>query len=64
MVILEQADSVEQIPLEWESSIMQPARLTKDEQVRMAARTTVCFFLSFLLGASLRDDNTDNVGAT
>ena len=40
----EQADLVEQIPLEWEFSIMQAAKLTKDEQVRMAARTTVCFF--------------------
>ena len=49
MVILEQADLVEQISLEWEFSIMQPAKLTKYEQVRMAARMRVFFLFFFVL---------------
>jgi hypothetical protein len=36
------------IPLEWEFSVMEAGKLTKDEQVRLAARTTVCFFLLLL----------------
>jgi hypothetical protein len=32
------------LPLEWEFIIMKAGKLTKDEQVRLAARTTVCFF--------------------
>jgi hypothetical protein len=32
------------IPLEWEFSVMEAGKLTKDEQVRFAARTTVCFY--------------------
>ncbi|KAF8809914.1 hypothetical protein BYT27DRAFT_7232134 [Phlegmacium glaucopus] len=35
----------EQIPLEWEFNIMQAGILTKDEQVRAAARTTIMFGL-------------------
>lgn len=31
-------------PLEWEFNVMQAEKLTKDEQVRAAARTTVCLF--------------------
>jgi hypothetical protein len=40
-----------QIPLEWEFNVMQAGKMTKDEQVRAAARTTVCFF-TFLLRPS------------
>ena len=36
-------DSTEKVPLEWEFSVMEAGKLTKDEQVRAAARTTVCF---------------------
>lgn len=36
-----------QIPLEWELSVMQAEKLTKDEQVRAAARTTVSIFIFF-----------------
>ena len=32
------------LPLEWEFIIMQAGKMTKAEQVRVAARTTVCFF--------------------
>jgi hypothetical protein len=32
------------MPLEWEFVVMETGKLTKDEQVRLAARTTVCFF--------------------
>lgn len=41
-----------QIPLEWEFSIMHAEKLTKDEQVRAAARTTVHTF-TFLFFALL-----------
>lgn len=41
------------IPLEWEFGIMQAGKLTKDEQVRVAARTTVCFFTFLFLRTSL-----------
>jgi len=34
-----------QIPLEWEFSVMQAEKMTKDEQVRVAARTTMMFGL-------------------
>lgn len=37
-----------QIPLEWEFNVMQAGKMTKDEQVRAAARTTVCFILYFI----------------
>lgn len=36
-----------QIPLQWEFIVMEAGKLTKDEQVRLAARTTVCFFHIF-----------------
>ena len=38
-------------PLEWEFIVMEAGKLNKDEQVRLAARTTVClfFFFCFLL---------------
>jgi hypothetical protein len=40
--------------LEWEFSVMEAGKLTKDEQVRAAARTTVCcFFITFLFRTSL-----------
>ena len=32
------------LPLEWEFIVMQAGKMTKDEQVRVAARTTVLFF--------------------
>ena len=35
------------IPLQWEFNVMEAGKLTKDEQVRLAARTTVCFFIIF-----------------
>jgi hypothetical protein len=33
-------------PLEWEFIVVEAGKLTKDKQVRLAARTTVCLFSS------------------
>ena len=38
-------DSPGRRPLEWEFNVMEAGKLTKDEQVTLAARTTVCFFI-------------------
>lgn len=51
-----------QIPLEWEFSVMKAEKMSKDEQVRVAARTTVCELLFFFAFLSYR--NTDNVWFT
>ena len=35
------------IPLQWELIVMEAGKSTKDEQVRLAARSTLCFFYYF-----------------
>lgn len=64
MAILKQ-EGQKQVPLEWEFNIMQAGKLSKDEQVKIAARTTVCVFFLFSF-SSLHSYNTtsDNVWYT
>jgi hypothetical protein len=45
-------------PLEWEFIVMEAGELTKDEQVRFAARTTVCLFFYFFVFLFLRTSLT------
>ena len=53
---LSRQDIQEKILLEWEFNVMEAGKLTKDEQVRLAARTTVCFYFFFFVLLSHRNN--------